>query len=89
MKSAIKITLSVAVVSFFAFIAFASGGSNSEKKVECNSSSEGYRTGYEVGKNSIWSDPETHKRECNNGAGMFGKVPECWNEGFIDGHNNK
>lgn len=87
MKNKIKFFTTVAAFCLFLFIAFASG--ETEAKEECNSSSKGYKIGYETGKTSLWSDPETHKRECNNGAGMIGEVPPCWNEGFVDGYNGK
>lgn len=77
---------------FFAFIIISliscKNNSDSDEN-KCNSSSEGYKLGYEVGRKSIWSSPETHKRECNNGNGMIGKVPPCWDEGFRDGYNSK
>jgi len=56
------------------------GGKN--KETTCNASNEGYKSGYEAGKTSIWNTPEDHMRECNNGAGMIGEVPECWKDGF-------
>jgi len=87
MKKKIKIIVSLLVVGLFLFMAFGSG--NDKGKVECDSKSEGYKKGYETGKHSPWDDPNTYIRECNNGYGMIGTLPPCWNEGFIDGYQNK
>lgn len=57
-------------------------GGSKRKEVTCDMNNEGYKSGYKAGKASIWSTPEDEIRECNNGAGMIGEVPECWKEGF-------
>ena len=82
-----KIISSIALISLFLFISYGSGKEKDE--VKCDSSNEGYKIGYKIGKNSLWDDPETYLRECNRGNGMIGEVPPCWREGFRDGHSNK
>jgi hypothetical protein len=89
MKNKIKLFASATAFGFFILIAIASGNDEKSVKVECNSSSEGYKSGFEVGKTSLWSTPEAFKKNCNNGNGMFGEVPPCWDEGFIAGYNSK
>jgi hypothetical protein len=89
MKKIIKLHLSLFTKILFLLISYASGDSESDKKKECSSSNEGYKIGYEAGKTSLWSTPEAFKKNCNRGYGMIGEVPECWDEGFVDGYNSK
>jgi hypothetical protein len=81
-----KIISSTVIVGVFLLFAFGSGSAK-KNEVKCDSSNEGYKSGYNAGKSSIWDTPEAYIRECNNGAGMIGEVPPCWNEGFRDGHS--
>ena len=88
-KKFIKTIGSAIIVASFMFLAFGSGNDDKKSEVKCDNSNEGYKSGYEAGRHSLWDTPEAFKRKCNNGYGMIGKVPPCWDEGFIDGYNNK
>lgn len=89
MKKKLKQFTTILVFVSFVFVAIATGNDEKTTEVECDSSSRGYKLGYEVGKESIYDNPATYKRECNNGYGMIGEVPPCWDEGFIDGYNSE
>lgn len=79
-----KIISSTLIVGAFILIAYGSGSDDKKNEVKCDTSNEGYKSGYNAGKTSLWDTPEAYIRECNNGAGMIGEVPPCWNEGFRD-----
>ena len=86
-KNYLKIISSTFIVGAFLIIAFGSGNDDKKNEVKCDNSNAGYKSGYEAGKSSIWDTPEAYKRECNNGYGMIGEVPPCWDEGFRDARN--
>ena len=87
MKRKINLVIGSILLVSIGLLTFSCSESATEE-TECNNSNQAYRNGYEAGKTSLYDSPETYKNECNNGAGMIGDVPPCWDEGFIDGHNS-
>ncbi len=89
MKTKSLKTLGATVVAIV-FLIFAYGsGEDKKNKATCSTSDSGYKSGYESGKKSVWSSPDTYIRESNNGYGMLGEVPPCWHEGFREGYKNR
>ena len=86
MKNKNNYFLIISSVILIGTVTLSSCGNGSRKmdEVKCDASNEGYKSGYNAGKNSLWDTPEAYKRECNNGYGMIGEVPPCWDEGFRD-----
>lgn len=72
----------ITTVLLLAIVLMSCGGNGNKKEITCDSSNAGYQLGYKIGQTAIWNTPEEYIRECNNGTGMIGEVPECWKEGF-------
>ena len=88
MKRKFKFLMIATLLVSLGMIAQSCSSSDSDEETECSSSDAEYRKGFEEGKNSPYDTPEEWKREVNNGFGVIGEIPPCWDEGFIDAKNS-
>ena len=88
MKNAFIIVCGVLLFNLLVYLTHRKG--SGEKEAKCDHSSEGYKLGFSAGKENgiIWPEPWDYKKKCNNGYGMIGDVPPCFDDGYIDGRNS-